>query len=115
MNTSSAPDLDATALAQIRTLEEAITGRLNATRSSRARLAEAGAEAERILTECAARTEVDAAALRDQIRADTDETVAGERQDAHIDAERFAAVAGQRHAAAVRLVIARILPETVAR
>lgn len=115
MNNNSAPDLDATALAQIRTLEEAITERLNATRSSHTRLTQAGAEAERMLTESAALTEVDAAVLRDQIRADSDETVAGERQVALLAAERFAAVAEQRHAAAVGLVIARILPETVAR
>ena len=115
MNTSSAPDPDATALAQIRTLEETIIQRLNATRSSHTRLTEAEAEGERILTESAARTEVDAVALLDQIRGETDQTVAAERHEARLAAERFATVAGQRHFAAVRLVIARILPETVAR
>lgn len=115
MNINATPDLDATALAQIRALEEAITERLDATRSSQARVAEAEAEAERILTVSAARTEVDAYALRDQILADTDAMLVGERRDADHTAERSAAVAEQRHDAAVRLVIARILPETVAR
>ena len=115
MKNTATPDVGNAELAQIRELEQAIADRLDAARSSRARVDAAEAAAQRLLADATLSTEQAAETLRASILATAQETIDREQQEFRLAMERRAHVAAERHDEAVGVVVARVLPEGTSR